>query len=113
MSGGVDYDWNLRLRLAEKGIYKAAELAPHLAEHGIRLSDSQIWRLITGRPERLNLQVLAVLCELLDCTPNDLITVRQLANSPALEKAAAGDRTITGLTPAKARIRQTPHDRRT
>lgn len=24
----VDYDWNLRLRLAEKGIYKAAELRP-------------------------------------------------------------------------------------
>ena len=113
MSGGVDYECNLRLRLAEKGIYKAAELAPYLAEHGIRLSDSQIWRLITGRPERLNLQVLAVLCKLLDCTPSDLITVRQLANSPALEKAAAGDRTITGLTPAKARIRQTPHDRRT
>jgi DNA-binding Xre family transcriptional regulator len=112
VSGGVDYEWNLRLRLAEKGIYKAAELA-YLAEHGVRLSDSQIWRLITGRPERLNLQVPAVLCELLECTPNDLITVRQLANSPALEKAAAGDRTITGLTPAKARIRRTPHDRRT
>jgi DNA-binding Xre family transcriptional regulator len=81
MSGGVDYDWNLRLRLAENGIYKAAELASHLAEHGIRLSDSQIWRLITGRPERLNLQVLGVLCELLDCTPNDLITVRQLTSA--------------------------------
>ena len=48
----VDYDWNLRLRLAEKGIYKAGELRPGLAERGVRLSDSQIWRLITGRPER-------------------------------------------------------------
>ena len=112
MSGGVGYEWNLRLRLAEKGIYKAAELQPHLAEHGIRLSDSQIWRLITGRPERLNLQVLAVLYDLyrLDLGSG---TIRQLTSAPALEKAAAGDRKIAGLTPAKARIRQTPHDRGT
>ncbi len=109
----VDYDWNLRLRLAEKGIYKAGELRPGLAERGVRLSDSQIWRLITGRPERLNLRVLAVLCELLDCTPNDLITVRALDREARLEKAAAGDRGIAGLTPAKARIRQRPHDRKT
>jgi DNA-binding Xre family transcriptional regulator len=108
----VDYDWNLRLRLAEKGIYKAAELRPHLAEHGIRLSDSQIWRMLTGRPERLNLRVLAVLCELLQCTPNDLITVRRVQREPRLEKAAAGDRRLSGLKPAKARIRQTPSDRR-
>jgi Cro/C1-type HTH DNA-binding domain len=64
----VDYDWNLRLRLAEKGIYEAGELRPGLAERGVRLYDSQIWRLITGRSERLNLRVLAVPCELLDCT---------------------------------------------
>jgi DNA-binding Xre family transcriptional regulator len=112
VSSGVEYDWQLRLRLAEKGIYKAAELRPHLAEHGIRLSDSQIWRLITGRPERLNLQVLAVLCKLLDCSPNDLITIRQAQSAPRLEEAATGDRGIAGVTPAKARIRQTPDDRR-
>jgi hypothetical protein len=54
-----------------------------------------------------------VLCELLDCTPSDLITIRQLTSAPGLEKAAAGDRKIVRRTPAKARIRQTPHDRRT
>jgi DNA-binding Xre family transcriptional regulator len=108
----VDYDWNLRLRLAEKGIYRAAELRPYLAEHGIRLSDSQIWRMITGRPERLNLRVLAVLCELLQCTPNDLITVRRLEREARLDKAAVGDRGLAGLRPAKARIRQRPGDRR-
>jgi DNA-binding Xre family transcriptional regulator len=108
----VNYDWNLRLRLAEKGIYKAAELRPHLAEHGIRLSDSQIWRLITGRPERLNLRVLAVLCELLQCTPSDLITLRRVEREARLDKAAAGDRGLAGLKPARARIRQRPSDRR-
>ncbi len=113
MPAEVDYVWNLRLRLAEKGIYKATELRPLLAERGVRLSDSQTWRLITSRPERLNLHLLAVLCELLQCTPNDLIEVKQVELRPRLEKAAAGDRSIAGLTPERAHIRVAPHDRST
>ena len=112
MAVEVDYEWNLRLRLAEHGVYKASELRPLLAERGIRLSDSQIWRLITGRPDRLNLKVLAVLCELLQCTPSDLITITPLSRKAHLDKAAAGDRSIVGLTPEPARIRQAPEDRR-
>ncbi len=112
MAADVDYDWNLRIRLAEHGIYKAAELRPLLAEHGIRLSDSQIWRLMTGRPERLNLKLLVVLCELLGCTPNELITVRAAEQRASLDKAATGDHSIAGIVPAKARIRTRPTDRR-
>lgn len=109
----VDYDWNLRIRLAEHGIYKSTELRPLLAERGVKLSDSQTWRLMTGRPERLNLHIFAVLCDLLQCTPNDLITVTEAAEHPRLEKAAAGDHSIAGLTPEPATIRQSPRDRRT
>ena len=68
----VDYEWRLRLLMAEHGMFKASDLQPRLAEHGIALSDSQVWRLVTGRPERLNLRVLVVLCEILDCEPGDL-----------------------------------------
>jgi DNA-binding Xre family transcriptional regulator len=66
-----------------------------LAEHGIRLSESQVWRLVTGKPERLNLHVLVVLCEILDCEPNDLIRrqdrpaatpKRHTAKAPTLDK---------------------------
>jgi hypothetical protein len=39
MAAEVDYDWKLRLRLAENGIYKASELRPLLAERGVRLSE--------------------------------------------------------------------------
>jgi DNA-binding Xre family transcriptional regulator len=113
MAADVEYDWNLRIRLAEHGIYKATELRPLLAEHGIRLSDTQVWRLITGRPERLNLQLLAVLCGLLGCTPNELITVRAADQRASLDKAAAGDHSIAGIVPAKARMRTRPIDRRT
>ena len=65
----VDYEWRLRVLMAENGMFKAIDLAPRLAEHGIRLSDSQVWRLVTGRPERLNLRLLVVLCEILGCEP--------------------------------------------
>jgi DNA-binding Xre family transcriptional regulator len=63
----VDYEWRLRLLMAEHGMFKATDLQPRLPEHGIELSALQVWRLVTGRPERLNLRVLVVLCEILDC----------------------------------------------
>jgi Cro/C1-type HTH DNA-binding domain len=58
MTSQVDYQWRLRPLMAQHGIYTAAELAPHLAEHGVRLSASQVWRLVTCKPERLNLRTL-------------------------------------------------------
>ncbi len=64
----LDYEWRLRRLLAERGIFASKPLVPLLAEHGIRLSESQVWRLVTGKPERLNLHVLVVLCKILDCT---------------------------------------------
>jgi DNA-binding Xre family transcriptional regulator len=73
MAGELDYEWRLRLRLAERGIFNSKPLVAMLAERGIRLSDSQVWRMVTGKPERLNLQVLIALCAILECTPNDLI----------------------------------------
>ena len=77
-----------------------------LAEHGVRLSDSQVWRLLTGKPERLNLHTLMVLCEILDCTPNDLIE-RVKATTPArlAKRAAVGESRIADIDPKPARIR--------
>jgi DNA-binding Xre family transcriptional regulator len=101
----VDYEWRLRLLMAQKGIYTAAELAPHLAEHGVRLSASQVWRLVTGKPERLNVHTLMVLCEILECTPNDLIERVELTQPPRLRKRAAGERKVADIDPKPARIR--------
>ncbi|MGQ4601385.1 helix-turn-helix domain-containing protein [Nocardia sp. R6R-6] len=33
----------------------------------------QIYRLVSGKPERLSLPILVALCDILSCTPNDLI----------------------------------------
>jgi hypothetical protein len=32
-----------------------------------------VYRLVTGTPQRLSLNILVALCDILDCTPNDLI----------------------------------------
>jgi len=36
-------------------------------QRGIHLSSSQVWRLVTERPERLSLKVLMALLDILDC----------------------------------------------
>ena len=105
MANGVDYQWRLRPLLAQHGIYTASELAPVLAEHGVRLSASQVWRLVTGKPERLNLHTLMVLCDILGCTPNDLIARVQVAESAKLAKRAVGEQRVSQITPKPARIR--------
>ncbi len=102
----IDYEWMLRPMLAERGITSYAELAPLLASHGVSLSESQVWRLFTGKPERLNLHTLMVLCEILDCTPNDLI---QPGTRARQARARAGGRRggkgVGDLKPKRARIR--------
>lgn len=108
MSGNLDYRWRLRELMAQRGLFTTADLAPLLAAHGIKLSDSQVWRLITGRPERLNLRVLIVLCEILQCTPDDLIQRVQVA---AVKKRATGGGRAAGadIVPKRAKV-QRPGD---
>jgi DNA-binding Xre family transcriptional regulator len=101
----VDYEWRLRLLMAEHGMFKASDLQPRLAEHGIELSASQVWRLVTGRPERLNLRVLVVLCEILDCEPGEL--VRRTSVAAPVVKEPASDRTISkDLRPKRVQLKR-------
>jgi DNA-binding Xre family transcriptional regulator len=68
--------WHLRLRMAEKGHFQTSDLVPLLAERGVVLSREQVFRLVTQEPQRLSMDALAALCDILECTPNDLIEVR-------------------------------------
>ncbi len=45
---------------------------PLLQARGINLSESQVYRLVTGTPERIPARTFAALCDILDCTPGDL-----------------------------------------
>jgi DNA-binding Xre family transcriptional regulator len=90
MTRKMGYRWLLRERMAEQGMWKTTDLAPLLADRGIHLSAAQIYRLVSGTPERLSLPVLAALCDILSCTPNDLI-VTQAEAAAKPRKAASGD----------------------
>lgn len=69
----VDYRWHLRRLMAERGMFQTTELVPLLAERGVELSREQVYRLVVKTPQRLNLQVLAALCDILQVGPDELI----------------------------------------
>jgi DNA-binding Xre family transcriptional regulator len=73
MKAKLGYRWNLRLLMAQQGMFATSDLVPLLAERGVELSATQVYRLVTQTPERLSLRTLMALCDILDCTPNDLI----------------------------------------
>src|SRR5947209_17675125 len=57
MSRIIGYRWNLRLRMAERGMFATTDLVPLLAERGVVLSREQVYRLVVGTPERLSLRI--------------------------------------------------------
>lgn len=70
--------WTLRQLMAERNMWLTTELHTALAEHagetgGRTWSRPQIYRVVTGRPDRLSLDLLDALCEVLDCEPADLL----------------------------------------
>jgi DNA-binding Xre family transcriptional regulator len=102
----VSYSWRLREVMAGQGMFATTELRPLLEDRGIYLSASQVHRLVTGTPERLSLQVLAALCDILGTSPGDLITTG--AQNAGVRKAASGDvpqpADLAALRPRRARI---------
>ncbi|MGI8817419.1 MAG: helix-turn-helix domain-containing protein [Pseudonocardia sp.] len=69
----MSYHWHLRRVMAEHNMFATTQLVPRLAERGVTLSREQVYRLVTGTPRRLSLATLAALCDILDCTPGDLV----------------------------------------
>ena len=75
MTRTTAYAWRLREVMAGHGVWKTTDLRPLLAERGVALSAAQVYRLAAQVPERLSLHTLAALCDIFDCTPNQLIAV--------------------------------------
>ncbi|MDP8975642.1 MAG: helix-turn-helix transcriptional regulator [Actinomycetota bacterium] len=106
----VGYEWKLRRVMAEHDMFNTTDLIPHLAERGIELSSVQVYRLVAQTPERLNLTVLAALCDIFDCTPADLIepTVDTVSTEDRKAVAAGKDHDSDagprGRRPTRVRI---------
>jgi DNA-binding Xre family transcriptional regulator len=87
----MGYEWHLRRLMAERELYQTTDLGPLLAERGVSLSREQVFRLVTRPPQRLSMDVLAALCDILECTPNDLIDV-QVVKAAVKKAASSGSR---------------------
>ena len=105
MARKLDYRWHLRQVMAARGMFATTDLIEPLAQRGIHLSSSQVYRLVVDRPERLSLQILMALMDILDCTMDELIEPIAAA-APARRKRAAGgaDAGVGSLRPKRARI---------
>jgi DNA-binding Xre family transcriptional regulator len=105
MTRKLDYRWNLRQVMAGRGMFATTDLIPPLAERKIRLSSSQVYRLVVERPERLSLKVLMALLDILDCSMEDLIEPVAAAKPARTAKTASGEEAGVGsLRPRRARI---------
>ncbi len=102
MTKKMTYRWQLRERMAERGWWKTTDLAPLLADRGIHLSAAQTYQLVAHTPERLSLDVLAALCDILGCSPAELIEIH--AVEPHAQRTGT-DETIGDITKIRAGIR--------
>ena len=50
MAAKFDYQWHLRQVIAGRGMFATTDLIGPLAERGIQLSPSQVYRLVVERP---------------------------------------------------------------
>lgn len=108
--------WNMRMKAAERGIWKSTELRRFLAEAGLEISAGKMSMLWTTTPTTIRLEDLDVICTVLDCTPADLLIVDHdavAARRPQAAKTSNGDNespTSPGskVTPRLGRNRSLP-----
>ncbi|TDE58620.1 XRE family transcriptional regulator [Nonomuraea mesophila] len=108
MTAEFDYRWRLREVMAASGLYATTDLRPLLADRGFPLSQSQVYRLVAERPERLNLRMLMALLDIFGCTMEDLIEPVRGAGTTTTEEGEAGRRSGAevrfGSRPTRARV---------
>jgi putative transcriptional regulator len=106
--------WNLRMKAAERGIWKSTEMRRLLADAGLEISGGKMSALWIGTPTMIRLDDLDIMCEVLGCTPTDLLLVEPevvAARRRDRSAAATNDRATSGspsVTPKLGRNRSAP-----
>ncbi|PPJ18852.1 XRE family transcriptional regulator [Nocardia nova] len=99
----MGYHWRLRDLMADQQMFQTSDLVPRLLERGITLSREQVYRLVTQPPQRLSMDVLVALCDILGCTPNDLIEPKVVND---LVRKTADQIASPPITPQRTVIRR-------
>lgn len=103
--------WNLRLKAAERGIWKSAQMRRLLADAGLELSAGKMSSLWAGTPVTIRLDDLDVICSVLDCDPAALLIPeagKVAARRPTREQAVGGDVVSAAVTRRFGKPRSSP-----
>lgn len=100
----LSYRWHLRMLMAGRGMFATSDLVPLLAARGVVLSREQVYRLVAKVPERLSLVTLVALCDILECSPADLIELVAAEAKPAAAKAKPSRAAVREIRPRRARV---------
>lgn len=82
--------WNVKILLAERGIWKAPQLVEAFDALGIGISREHAWRLMTKPPKQMSLEYLAGLCLVCQCDLSALTDFAYVADN-VRELAVNGD----------------------
>lgn len=103
--------WNLRLKAAERGIWKSAEMRRRLADAGLELSTGKMSALWSGTPTTIRLDDLDVICAVLNCD-TDALLIREpdkvAARQPERDQTATGDPGPSVVSPRFGTSRSAP-----
>ena len=83
------FTWRLSALMEEHKLEQTSALRPLLEARGVALSREQVFRLVKYAPERLSMETLVALCDIFNCTPNDLVDLHvgpRSSASPARTK---------------------------
>jgi DNA-binding Xre family transcriptional regulator len=106
MNKKMSYKWNLRQIMATREMFATTDLVPLLAERGIHLSREQVFRLVTTTPQRLSLDTLAAMCDILDVGVEDLIEIT--VSNTQVDKTV-GDSEAAAPPPVRRSTIRRPH----
>jgi DNA-binding Xre family transcriptional regulator len=98
--------WSLREVMATRGLFQTSDLLPLLEERDVHLTRQYVHRLVTRAPQRVNIDLLAALCDILDCGPGDLLQPTIEAVEAPVAKAAGTGPGIGDLRPVRAKVRR-------
>lgn len=111
MNRRIEYKWRLREIMAARGMNSISDLLPLLFDRGVTLSDSQIYRLVGQKPERISLALLGAITDALECSVEDLCQFEAAAASTPLRRAVGTTTEPVALNesvrPRRARVRPT------
>lgn len=105
--------WRLAELMAARGMHRSTDLSPLLKRRGIVMSRAQVYRIVRKQPERVSLRLMAALCDILACRPDDLLALTSNPDplgwsGPAIQgemqPSAAGGEARAGVGGARPRL---------